>query len=88
MKKELTPATIGIIIALAVVVLGGIGFMYLGNAGTASNPGKEREELEAQAAASRYQGITGQTSNGAPQGGPPQGEAEARARTQTQGSGL
>lgn len=76
---------VAVIIVAAIAIIGGLGFVFFGNATGGAAVSKEREELEAQAAGNKYNQYTGGQmttgdGNSGTKAGPPGGEAEARAR--------
>jgi hypothetical protein len=55
MKKELSPAVMIAVVAVALLLIGGLGYRYFVNATGGPGPSVDREMREAEAAGGRYE---------------------------------
>ncbi len=91
MKKELSTGAMAGIVGLAVVVIGGLGYMWYSKIVAEPPMDQAREKMEAAAAKARYDGFKnrGGESGGAPSGAPAGAGSspEAAARAKMSGNG-
>ncbi len=81
MKKELSPAAVISIVAVALILVGTIGFAFVNKTLSGGVNDKENERRDAEIAKAHYSRYANSTGGDSPSSGPPvSGEGEAQAR--------